>query len=97
MDRYIGLDAHASSCTVSVIGPSGRHLASHVIETNARALISTIEKIPRQRRLCLEEGALAGWLIWPRPTSCLSATMCASRIASRACCGRVGSRWQAPR
>ena len=62
MDRYIGLDAHASSCTVAVIGPSGRRLASHVTETNARALISTIEAIPRQRRLCMEEGALAGWL-----------------------------------
>ena len=62
MDRYIGLDAHASSCTVAIVGPSGRHLASHVVETNARALISTIETIPRQRRLCLEEGALAGWL-----------------------------------
>ncbi|MCA1789594.1 MAG: transposase [Thioalkalivibrio sp.] len=62
MDRYIGLDAHASSCTVAVIGPSGRRLASHVTETNARALITTIEAIPRQRHLCLEEGALAGWL-----------------------------------
>ena len=26
MDRYIGLDAHASSCTVAVLGPSGRKL-----------------------------------------------------------------------
>ncbi len=26
MDRYIGLDAHASSCTVAVIGTSGRKL-----------------------------------------------------------------------
>ena len=32
MDRYIGLDAHASSCTVAIVGPSGRHLASHVVE-----------------------------------------------------------------
>lgn len=62
MDRYIGLDAHASSCTVAILGPSGRRLGSHVVETNAQSLISTIETIPRQRRLCLEEGALAGWL-----------------------------------
>jgi hypothetical protein len=40
MDRYIGLDAHTSSCTVAVIGPSGRRLTSHVVETNARALVS---------------------------------------------------------
>jgi hypothetical protein len=29
MDRYIGLDAHSASCTVAVIGPSGRRLQHH--------------------------------------------------------------------
>lgn len=62
MDRYIGLDAHTSSCTVAVVGPSGRRLISQVVETNARALVSAIEAIPKSRHLCLEEGALAGWL-----------------------------------
>ena len=28
MDRYIGLDAHASSCTVAVIDPIGKRLQS---------------------------------------------------------------------
>ena len=27
MDRYIGLDVHASSCTLAVVGPSGKRLA----------------------------------------------------------------------
>lgn len=62
MDRYIGLDAHASSCTVAVIGPSGRRLQSQVLETNARALISFLKMIPKPRHLCLEEGTQAGWL-----------------------------------
>ncbi len=62
MDRYIGLDAHSSSCTVSVIGPSGRRLQSQVLETNARALISFLKTIPKPRHLCLEEGTHAGWL-----------------------------------
>jgi len=62
MDRYIGLDAHASSCTVAVIGPSGRRLQSQVLETNTRALISFIKTIPKPRHLCLEEGTHAGWL-----------------------------------
>jgi len=47
---------------VAIVGPNGRRLGSHVSQTNARALLSTIETIPRQRHLCLEEGALAGWL-----------------------------------
>jgi transposase len=62
MDRYIGLDAHASSCTAGVVGPSGRRLQSQVLETNARALISFLKTIPKPRHLCLEEGTHAGWL-----------------------------------
>ncbi len=56
MDRYIGLDAHASCCTVAVIGTSGRKLQHQVIETNAGALITFIRTIPRSRRLIFEEG-----------------------------------------
>ncbi len=39
MDRYIRLDAHASSCTLGVLGPGGKRLGSHVVETNAKALL----------------------------------------------------------
>ncbi len=31
MDRYIGLDAHASSCTLGVLGLSGKRLGLHVV------------------------------------------------------------------
>jgi transposase len=62
MERYIGLDAHASSCTLGVVGPSGKRLGSHVVETNARALIEVLRGIPRNRHVCLEEGTLSGWL-----------------------------------
>jgi hypothetical protein len=36
MDRYIGLDAHSQSCTLAVVGPSGRRLGSQVVETSRR-------------------------------------------------------------
>ncbi len=62
MDRYIGLDAHASSCTLAVIGPSGKRLGSHVVETNARALIEVLRGMPKSRHVCLEEGTLTEWL-----------------------------------
>jgi hypothetical protein len=62
MDRYIGLDAHASSCTVATVGPSGRRLHSQVAETNAGALIRVLRGIPGSRHLCLEEGTHASWL-----------------------------------
>jgi hypothetical protein len=62
MDRYIGLDAHASSCTVATVGPSGRRLHSQVVETNAGAVIRVLRGIPGTRHLCLEEGTYASWL-----------------------------------
>ena len=62
MDRYIGLDAHSSSCTVAVVGPSGRRLQSKVLETNARVLIDFLKSVPRSRHLCLEEGTHSAWL-----------------------------------
>ena len=31
MDRYIGLDVHSTSCSMAVLGPSGRKLSSQVI------------------------------------------------------------------
>ncbi len=62
MDRYIGLDAHASSCTVATVGPSGRRLHSQVVETNAGALIRVLRGIAGILHLCLEEGTHASWL-----------------------------------
>jgi transposase len=62
MDRYIGIDAHATSCTIAVIGPSGRKLDERVVETQATALVECIQSIPRPRHLCLEEGTQSAWL-----------------------------------
>lgn len=62
MERYIGLDAHASSCTLGVVGPSGKRLGSHVVETNAGALIEVLQAIGPRRHVCFEEGTLSEWL-----------------------------------
>ncbi len=61
MDRYIGLDAHASSCTLGVLGPGGKRLGSHVLETNARTLIEMLCSIPGPQHLkVLIKGSRAG-------------------------------------
>jgi transposase len=62
MDRYIGIDAHAISCTIVVVGPSGRKLSEQVVETNAKALVDCIRSIPQPRHVCLEEGTQSAWL-----------------------------------
>lgn len=62
MDRYIGLDVHATSCTLTVVGPSGRKLSSQVLETNGQLLIEAIRAIAHPRHLCFEEGIQSAWL-----------------------------------
>jgi len=62
MDRYIGLDAHAASCTLGIVGPSGRRLREQVVETSGEALVGAIRSIGGQRQLCIEEGELSNWL-----------------------------------
>jgi transposase len=62
MDRYIGLDAHSASCTVAVVGPSGRRLQSQVLETNGKVLVEFVRTVPGTKHLCFEEGNHAAWL-----------------------------------
>ena len=62
MDRYVGLDSHARSCTLGVIGPSGKRLKSMVLETNGQALVEAVRSIPGRVHLCLAEGTQSAWL-----------------------------------
>jgi transposase len=62
MERYIGMDVHAQTSTLAVMGPSGRRLRELVVETNGKTLIDAIRGIAGTRRLCLEEGAQSQWL-----------------------------------
>jgi transposase len=62
MTRHIGLDAHSESCTIVVMGPTGKRLKEEVLETNIAAIKQFIRTIPKPRHLCLEEGTLSEWL-----------------------------------
>jgi len=62
MTRFIGVDAHASSCTLGVVTPGGKRVGAHVMETNAWCLIEAVRQVPEPRHICLEEGTLSGWL-----------------------------------
>jgi len=62
MDRYVGVDAHATSCTLAVVGASGKRLRSLVVETNGRALVEAVRTIPGRLHICLEEGTQSAWL-----------------------------------
>jgi len=62
MDRYVGLDAHARTCTLGVLSRSGKRLSSMVVETNGRALVEAVKGVAGDVHLCLEEGTQSAWL-----------------------------------
>ena len=62
MQRYIGLDVHAASCTLAVISQAGKRLKDFPVETNGQALVEAIRMIPGRKHLALEEGLQSAWL-----------------------------------
>lgn len=62
MERYIGIDAHLKSCTLAVMGWSGRRLQELVVETNGQALRASLKALAGDKSICLEEGELSEWL-----------------------------------
>ena len=62
MERYIGMDVHAASCTLAVISEKGRKLRDFPVETNGQALVEAIRMIPGHKHLVLEEGLQSAWL-----------------------------------
>ena len=62
MERYIGIDAHKESCTMAVMGPTGRRLEELQVETNANAVKTALKSVAGERHVCLEEGELSAWL-----------------------------------
>jgi hypothetical protein len=62
MQRYIGLDVHAESCTFCVLSESGKEIRRAVVETNGQALVGFLKQTPGKLHLCVEEGEWSGWL-----------------------------------
>jgi len=62
MERYIGIDVHAASCTVAVISETGKKLKDFPVETNGHALVEAIRMIPGHKHLVFEEGLQSAWL-----------------------------------
>lgn len=62
MERYIGLDVHAQSCTLAVMSSAGKRVGLQVVETNGAALKQAFATIPGNLHVCLEEGTQSAWV-----------------------------------
>jgi transposase len=62
MDKYIGIDVHAASCTIAVVDAHGKRAGLHVVATNGQEIVECLRAIPGQKHVCFEEGTQSGWL-----------------------------------
>lgn len=62
MNYYIGLDAHAASCTAVVVNDGGEVLSRQSFSTNEGNLIGFLRRVPAPKHLTFEECHLAQWL-----------------------------------
>lgn len=60
--HFIALDVHSSFCQGGYIDESGHEKLEWCKPTSIPELVEVIEKVPRPRKLVIEEGPLADWL-----------------------------------
>jgi len=62
MVKYIGMDAHSSSCTLSVSDANGCEIDNVVLETNGKTIKNYLRSIEGVKKLTFEECELSRWL-----------------------------------
>ncbi|KKO20343.1 MAG: transposase [Candidatus Brocadia sp.] len=62
MIKYIGLDAHSSTCTFNVTDERGREVDNTTIESNGRLLVKYVRGVEGVKKLTFEECELSNWL-----------------------------------
>jgi len=62
MVKYIGMDAHSSSCTLCVSDACGREIDHVVLETNGAVIKKYLRSIDGTKKLTFEECELSRWL-----------------------------------
>lgn len=62
MNKYIGLDAHTSTCSLCVMDATGEILDTATLSTNGRLLKGYLRGISGVKVLTFEECELSGWL-----------------------------------
>lgn len=61
-ERYIGIDVHTTSCTIAVLGSTGKRLKSWQVETDRKVLREAVRGVAGERYVCFEEGTLSDWM-----------------------------------
>jgi transposase len=61
--NYIGLDSHISTLEFVVVNERGVRTAKQRVNTGVKELMTFVKSVPKPRKIFIEEGTLAGWLL----------------------------------
>jgi transposase len=61
--NYIGVDCHISTLDFAVVTKMGRVKKKARVKTSAKEFMEFIKTVPKPRRIFIEEGTLASWLL----------------------------------
>jgi len=61
--NYIGVDCHISSLDFAVVNERGTTTKRAKVGTGVKEFISFVKSVPKPRKIFIEEGELAGWLL----------------------------------
>jgi transposase len=61
--NYIGVDCHISSLDFAVINERGAVTQKAKVNTGVKEFMTFVKSIPKPRKIFIEEGELAGWML----------------------------------
>ncbi|MDJ0829462.1 MAG: IS110 family transposase [Desulfobacterales bacterium] len=61
--NYIGVDCHISSLDFAVVNERGATTQKAKVNTSVKEFIYFVKSVPKPRKIFIEEGELAGWLL----------------------------------
>ena len=61
--NYIGVDCHISSLDFAVVNERGTITKKAKVNTGVKEFMAFVKSIPRPRKIFIEEGELAGWML----------------------------------
>ena len=73
--NYIGIDCHISTLDFAVVDEKGKIKKRACVTTGVKGFMEFIRDVPKPRKIFIEEGVLAGWLLetslrWRREADC---------------------------
>jgi transposase len=61
--NYIGIDCHISSLDFAVVNERGTVTQKAKVNTGVKEFMAFVKSVPRPRKIFIEEGELAGWML----------------------------------